>query len=233
MALYLLHAKEPLLRAGTHGAQHYLGYSDDTRVLVRVYEHLTGHSHVSFLQAFHERNIPLYCVAIWAGATRDDERKVKHGGRIRDYCPLCNDMPASPPGWEFLPCPVLVEVSSSQPWRRRNNRNIGVWSAISQTVNAGSFPRVQMLARITSSHETLQSRGMIPGGNTSSATALPGPSTTEPSASTKPQSPSGSSALDIRTGFSETYPATKAHPWKAERAVDWAERKREHEQAQS
>jgi hypothetical protein len=206
VALYLLHASSPLMKGNGPGAQHYLGYSHDERVLVRVWEHLAGRSYVGLIQAFHNQGIELTCAAIWLGATLEDEKFVKSTRHINRFCPICHEVPESPRGWEFLPCPVLIGVSSSTQWRKRKNRNIGVWRSISQTASTGWYRRGAFLGQLTSSRATLTRPEMTPGGSTSPATVLPGKSTTASSVSTKQPWPSTSECSASADPSSETCP---------------------------
>jgi hypothetical protein len=89
MALYLLHSTVPLHRAGTRAVQHYIGYCADRSVTKRVHEHRVGKSQAAIIRAFRALGAQLILARVWAGATREDERRIKIAGHLGELCPVC------------------------------------------------------------------------------------------------------------------------------------------------
>jgi hypothetical protein len=88
MSLYLLH-----IEPGYKHARHYCGFTPDLRVNRRAMEHIDGVRH---------KASPLILAALNAGCTvviarrwegpqygRAQERRMKDGGTLPKYCPLC------------------------------------------------------------------------------------------------------------------------------------------------
>lgn len=83
MMLYLLHFDRPLGRA-----RHYLGCTTEARLHTRLREHAAGKG-ASLTRAVFARAIPVYLARIFPQLSYDDERRIKNGGNLRNYCPLC------------------------------------------------------------------------------------------------------------------------------------------------
>ena len=82
--LYLIHFDEKLSHA-----QHYLGYTDDSReVDQRLAQHKSGQG-ARILRACNENNITYSIVRMMPG-DRTEERRIKNCNSLKDYCPVCN-----------------------------------------------------------------------------------------------------------------------------------------------
>ena len=93
---YLFHFSAPL-GSERKQARHYLGWAEN--IATRVAEHRAGNSRAAAItHAAVARGITLTLVAVWPGASRDDEARLKY--RRRDgkrgsapqharLCPLC------------------------------------------------------------------------------------------------------------------------------------------------
>src|SRR5438105_2531650 len=87
MSLYLLHLEPRYRHAG-----HYLGFTEEQDVTQRVNEHLAGGAKASpLIKAAVRTGCRVSLARTWTGekADRTHERKIKNGGQIPAYCPVC------------------------------------------------------------------------------------------------------------------------------------------------
>lgn len=112
--LYLLHSTKPLTTKGGRETNHYLGFAEEDKIWQRVKQHQNDQSNVKIIHAFHKVGGQLLLVRVWPGATRDDERRVKHSGHQRTLCPVCQK--GNPRRLQHLPTdiPLLIPLSSLQ-----------------------------------------------------------------------------------------------------------------------
>lgn len=82
MYIYLLHFERPL-----HHARHYLGITED--IARRMADHSSGNG-AKITKALKEAGIGFTLVAVWSGATRNDERSLKNMRNTPQICPECN-----------------------------------------------------------------------------------------------------------------------------------------------
>lgn len=90
MTVYLLHFAQPL-GSQKHQAQHYVGFSTNSRTLKqRVAHHESGTSGVCIMRALRERGIAFTVAQVFKDKDRNFERKLKNTKNIKRYCPICN-----------------------------------------------------------------------------------------------------------------------------------------------
>lgn len=89
MAVYVLHFSGTLGTTGRNSARHYVGYSPDARVNIRVSEHRSG-TGASITRAAIARGFTLELARVIPNATRTDERKIKNSGHFDRMCPFCH-----------------------------------------------------------------------------------------------------------------------------------------------
>lgn len=80
--LYLLHIEPPLVHA-----RHYLGWTANDDVQIRVDRHLAG-AGSPLIRAAVQAGRQVTLVKTWPG-TRDEERRLKRRGSSHRHCPLC------------------------------------------------------------------------------------------------------------------------------------------------
>jgi predicted GIY-YIG superfamily endonuclease len=81
--IYLLHFDPPL-----HHARHYLGWASD--IDKRLARHMSGKG-ARLVKAVIEAGCRVELVAVWEGASRDEERRMKNSNAVgKRYCPICS-----------------------------------------------------------------------------------------------------------------------------------------------
>lgn len=104
--IYLLHSDVRLGGAGSSGAQHYLGFAHDERIVTRLWEHIYGASTPAIVRAFRERGANLEVVALWPNGQRALERYLKRLGHLPQRCYICMGR-AAPPELASLPAGIV------------------------------------------------------------------------------------------------------------------------------
>jgi len=87
--LYLLHFPSKV-----SGCQHYLGMSTIANLRKRLTRHLAGFGAGLTARAAFELD-HMRLVALWSCVTPTDERRIKRGGHLKQYCSCCCGMARS------------------------------------------------------------------------------------------------------------------------------------------
>lgn len=80
--VYLIHLAQPLAHA-----KHYLGYAED--IGARFERHCLGQG-ARILRACNLAKIDYTIEAVWVGASRDYERRMKNRKETHCLCPVCS-----------------------------------------------------------------------------------------------------------------------------------------------
>lgn len=110
--LYLLHLDPPLGHA-----RHYLGSCSPGRAIARLGEHGSGRG-AALTRAAVAGGSSLYIVNVWSGVRRYEEVRLKRGGHLRRFCPVClghRQLTDIPPACIFPALPPVVGLSWPAP----------------------------------------------------------------------------------------------------------------------
>lgn len=83
MTVYLLHFDKPYKHA-----RHYLGFTRNKDALTRFAEHGTAKG-ARLTRVAVENGVKLTLAAVWPGAPRSFERKLKNRADVAKWCPCC------------------------------------------------------------------------------------------------------------------------------------------------
>jgi predicted GIY-YIG superfamily endonuclease len=85
--VYVIHFRERIGGDGRNGAQHYIGWASD--IAARIEQHHRGQG-AAIMAHVARSAIGFDVVAIFPGAARDDERRMKKAGHHAERrCPVC------------------------------------------------------------------------------------------------------------------------------------------------
>lgn len=192
--LYLLHSDKKLGTRGSSSASHYLGFCMEQNLWQRLSEHQSHRSNVAIVEAFLRKGARLTLVRVWPGASRWDERRLKVGGHLKLYCPLCNPPNGSQPRTLQTVTPLSIPLSSLPRSVELTRITAGRPLVGTPLKTSGKFPVLQMLGGRIASGVVAGDVAHFPSMSRLSATARRSKVGATSSAGTSAPSSSGSTS---------------------------------------
>lgn len=91
MVVYLLHSTIPLVRSNGEEVRHYLGFTEEWRLHIRLREHRKGYHTTALVREWLKKGAELQCVRLWPNGGLALEQYLKAQGRLDIHCPLCRE----------------------------------------------------------------------------------------------------------------------------------------------